>query len=164
MHFLTSMRANQGKEETFFFSFQQYTIRKLFSITKQDPIKRCKGSPFKTQKLFQTSTPKFLKMTERKLSLYYACKGNFCYNVKKTYFPESLMQMKKQTIFTSINKRKIKLFFLYFSRKYEAHKAVFSTKETNLLGRGYRISFQKKIFKYLTKKKTKIELCFQFPL
>ena len=54
--------------------------------------------------------------------------------------------------FVRINKRKIKSFFLYFSRKYEAHKAVFSTKETNLLGRGYRISFQKKIFRHFTKK------------
>ena len=60
--------------------------------------------------------------------------------------------MKKQTIFASINKRKIKQFFLYFSRKYEAHKAVFSTKETNLLRRGYRISFQKEIFRSFTKK------------
>ena len=94
-------------------------------------------------KLFQTSTLKFLKMTERKLSLQCACKTDFCYNVKKTYFFESLMQMKKKTIFTSINKRKIKRLFLYFSRKYEAHKVVFSTKETNLLRRGYRLSFQK---------------------
>ena len=62
------------------------------------------------------------------------------------------MKMKKQTIFANINKRKIKRFFLYFSRKYEEHKAVFSTKETNLLGRGYRISFQKENFRYFTKK------------
>ena len=62
------------------------------------------------------------------------------------------MQIKKQTIFTSINKRKIKRLFFYFSRKYEAHKAVFSTKETNFLGRGYRISFQKEIFRYFTRK------------
>ena len=59
--------------------------------------------------------------------------------------------MKKQTILARINKRKIKRFFLYFSRNYEAHKAVFSTKETNLLGRGYRISFQKEIFRHFTK-------------
>ena len=58
--------------------------------------------------------------------------------------------MKKQTIFASINK-KIKWFFLYFSRKYETHKAVFSTKETNLLRRGYRLSFQKEIFRHFTK-------------
>ena len=62
--------------------------------------------------------------------------------------------MKKQTIFTSINKGKIKRFFFYFSRKYEAHKAVFPTNETNLLGGGYRLSFQKEIFRYFTKKPT----------
>ena len=61
------------------------------------------------------------------------------------------MQMKKQTIFASINK-KIKWFFLYFSRKYEGHKAVFSTKETNLLERGYMLSLQQEIFRYFTKK------------
>ena len=55
-------------------------------------------------------------------------------------------------IFASINKRKIKGLFFYFSRKYEAHKAVFSTKETNLLGRGYSLSFQKEIFRHFTKK------------
>ena len=60
--------------------------------------------------------------------------------------------MKKQTILARINKRKIKRFFLYFSRNYEAHKAVFSTKETIILGRGYRLSFEKEIFKYFTKK------------
>ena len=58
------------------------------------------------------------------------------------------MEMK---IFTSINKRKIIWFFLYFSRKYEAHKLVFFLKETNLLGRGYSISSQKKIFRDFTK-------------
>ena len=41
---------------------------------------------------------------------------------------------------------------MYFSRKYEEHKAVFSTKETNLLARGYRISFQKEIFRHFPKK------------
>ena len=64
-------------------------------------------------------------------------------------------------IFASINKRKIKWFFLYFSRKYEAHKVAFSKKETNLLGRGYGISFQKKNFRDFTKK-PKLNYVFSF--
>ena len=44
------------------------------------------------------------------------------------------------------------ILFFYFSRKYEAHKALFSTKETNLLRRCYRLSFQKEIFRHFTKK------------
>ena len=53
-------------------------------------------------------------------------------------------------IFASVNKRKIKWFLFNFSRKYEAHNVVFSEKQTNLLGRGYRLSFQKKVFRYFT--------------
>ena len=71
---------------------------------------------------------------------------------KDLFFGITHVNKKKQTIFASINKRKTKQLFLYFSRKYEAHKVVFSTKETNLVGRGYRLSFQKEIFRYFTKK------------
>ena len=65
-------------------------------------------------------------------------------------------------IFASISKREIKGFFLYFSRKYEAHKAFFSTKETNLLGRGYRISFQKEIFRHFTKNQDQTKFSIPF--
>ena len=70
---------------------------------------------------------------------------------KRPIFPNHTCNMEME-IFASISKREIKGFVLYFSRKYEGHKEVFSTKETNLLGRGYRLSFQKKIFRYFTKK------------
>ena len=52
---------------------------------------------------------------------------------------------KKHTTFASINKRKVRWFFLYFYRKYEAHKASFS-KEINILGRGRTFSFQQWYF------------------
>ena len=65
-------------------------------------------------------------------------------------------------ISASISKREIKGLFLYFSRKYEAHKAVFSTKETNLLGRGYRLSFQKEIFRHFTKNQDQTRFSISF--
>ena len=67
---------------------------------------------------------------------------------KRPIFLNHTCKMEMEIVI-SINKIKIKGFFLYFSGKYEAHKAVFSKKETNILGRGYRLSFQKKIFQML---------------
>ena len=64
-------------------------------------------------------------------------------------------------IFASISRREIKGFFLYFSIKYEAHKVVFSTKETNLIGRGHRLSLEKEIFRDFIKK-PKLNYVFSF--
>ena len=79
---------------------------------------------------------------------------------KRPIFMNHTCKMEME-IFASINKRKVKWFFLYFYRKYEAHKVVFSTREANLLGRGYRLYFQKKFFRHFTKK-PKLNYVFTF--
>ena len=64
-------------------------------------------------------------MSKRPISLNHICK----------------MEME---IFASINKRKIKWLFLYFYRKYEAHKVVFSKK---------KLIFQEEVIGFLFKRK-----------
>ena len=41
--------------------------------------------------------------------------------------------------FCKHKQEKNKMIIFVFSGKYEAHKVVFSTREANLLGRGYRL-------------------------
>ena len=81
---------------------------------------------FKHKKFFHTSIPKFLKKEGKKTKPLMCMQTNFATMSKKTNPFETHMQMKKHTTFASINKRKVRLFLLYFSRKYEAHKAIFS--------------------------------------
>ena len=69
-------------------------------------------------------------------------KLNFATMSKRLIFSKHTCKWKRTHNLCKHKQEESKMSFLYFSRKYEAHKALFS-KETNLLGRDYRFSFQK---------------------